>query len=124
MERLQEEKRLEQIRRKERTEAYLYITVNVLLEDNFDGHQGNDLYDPEHALYRVFRVRKQCTLHEFLELLSDSLVSVLLDKSFILLLSSYYISNSWLILLHFRDFICDTSLVLYRTVLIVYEHGR
>ncbi|XP_016915800.1 ubiquitin carboxyl-terminal hydrolase 7 isoform X1 [Apis cerana] len=73
VERLQEEKRLEQIRRKERTEAYLYITVNVLLEDNFDGHQGNDLYDPEHALYRVFRVRKQCTLHEFLELLSDSL---------------------------------------------------
>nr|XP_012150583.1 PREDICTED: ubiquitin carboxyl-terminal hydrolase 7 isoform X5 [Megachile rotundata] len=73
VERLQEEKRLEQIRRKERTEAYLYITVNVLLEDNFDGHQGNDLYDPEHALYRVFRVRKQCALHEFLKLLSDSL---------------------------------------------------
>ncbi|XP_018373851.1 PREDICTED: ubiquitin carboxyl-terminal hydrolase 7 isoform X4 [Trachymyrmex cornetzi] len=73
VERLQEEKRLEQIRRKERTEAYLYMTVNVLLEDSFDGHQGNDLYDPEHALYRVFRVRKQATVHEFLELLSDSL---------------------------------------------------
>lgn len=75
MERLHEEKRLEQIRRKERTEAYLYMTVNVLLEDSFDGHQGNDLYDPEHALYRVFRVRKQATLHEFLEVLSESLVS-------------------------------------------------
>ncbi|XP_071652128.1 ubiquitin carboxyl-terminal hydrolase 7-like isoform X1 [Temnothorax longispinosus] len=49
------------------------MTVNVLLEDSFDGHQGNDLYDPEHALYRVFRVRKQATVHEFLELLSDSL---------------------------------------------------
>ncbi|XP_015588700.1 ubiquitin carboxyl-terminal hydrolase 7 isoform X2 [Cephus cinctus] len=72
-ERLQEEKRLEVIRRKERNEAYLYMTVNVLLEDSFDGHQGNDLYDPERALYRVFRVRKQATLHEFLELLSDSL---------------------------------------------------
>jgi ubiquitin carboxyl-terminal hydrolase 7 len=55
------------------------MTVNVLLEDSFDGHQGNDLYDPEHALYRVFRVRKQATVHEFLELLSDSLVSKL-DK--------------------------------------------
>lgn len=53
------------------------MTVNVLLEDSFDGHQGNDLYDPEHALYRVFRVRKQATVHEFLELLSDSLVSKL-----------------------------------------------
>ncbi|XP_023287513.1 ubiquitin carboxyl-terminal hydrolase 7-like [Orussus abietinus] len=73
VERLQEEKRLEQIRRKERNEAYLYMTVNVLLEDNFNGHQGNDLYDPERALYRIFRVRKQATLHEFLELLSDSL---------------------------------------------------
>lgn len=51
------------------------MTVNVLLEDSFDGHQGNDLYDPERALYRVFRVRKQATLHEFLELLRDSLVS-------------------------------------------------
>ncbi|XP_071563209.1 ubiquitin carboxyl-terminal hydrolase 7-like isoform X2 [Temnothorax nylanderi] len=67
------EKRLEQIKRKERTEEYLYMIVNVLLEDSFDGHQGNDLYDPEHALYRVFRVRKQATVHEFLELLSDSL---------------------------------------------------
>ncbi|XP_063971847.1 ubiquitin carboxyl-terminal hydrolase 7 isoform X1 [Diachasmimorpha longicaudata] len=73
VERLLEEKRLEQIRRKERNEAYLYMTVNVLLEDSFDGHQGNDLYDPEQAHYRMFRVRKQATLHEFLELLSESL---------------------------------------------------
>ncbi|XP_046819841.1 ubiquitin carboxyl-terminal hydrolase 7 isoform X2 [Vespa crabro] len=73
VERLQEEKRLEQIRRKERSEAPLFMTINVLLEDSFDGHQGNDLYDPEHASYRVFRVRKQGTVHEFLELLSDSL---------------------------------------------------
>lgn len=54
------------------------MTVNVLLEDSFDGHQGNDLYDPEHALYRVFRVRKNATLHDFIELLSDTLVSLLL----------------------------------------------
>lgn len=52
------------------------MTVNVLLEDSFDGHQGNDLYDPEHALYRVFRVRKNATLNDFIELLSDTLVSL------------------------------------------------
>lgn len=73
IERLQEEKRLEQIKRKERNEAYLFMTVNVLFEDSFDSHQGNDLYDQERAMYRVFRVRKQATLLEFLELLSVSL---------------------------------------------------
>ncbi|KDR24281.1 ubiquitin carboxyl-terminal hydrolase 7 [Zootermopsis nevadensis] len=73
VERLQEEKRMEQIRRKERNEAHLYMSVQVLLEDSFDGHQGNDLYDPDRALYRVFRVRKQTTLQELLEHLADSL---------------------------------------------------
>jgi ubiquitin carboxyl-terminal hydrolase 7 len=66
---------MEQIRRKERNEAHLYMSVQVLLEDSFDGHQGNDLYDPDRALYRVFRVRKQTTLQELLEQLADSLVS-------------------------------------------------
>ncbi|KAJ4444389.1 hypothetical protein ANN_06181 [Periplaneta americana] len=73
VERLQEEKRMEQIRRKERNEAHLYMSVQVLLEDSFDGHQGNDLYDPDRALYRIFRVRKQTTLQELLEQLADSL---------------------------------------------------
>lgn len=73
VERLQEEKRLEQIKRKERNEAYLYMTVNVLFEDSFEGHQGNDLCDHEHVNYRVFRVKKQACLMEFLELLSESL---------------------------------------------------
>jgi len=66
---------MEQIRRKERNEAHLYMSVQVLLEDSFDGHQGNDLYDPDRALYRVFRIRKQTTLQELLEQLADSLVS-------------------------------------------------
>ncbi|XP_058793308.1 ubiquitin carboxyl-terminal hydrolase 7 [Phymastichus coffea] len=73
VERLQEEKRLEQIKRKERNEAYLFMTVNVLFEDSFEGYQGNDLYDQEKALFRIFRIRKQATLLEFLEILSESL---------------------------------------------------
>jgi ubiquitin carboxyl-terminal hydrolase 7 len=44
-ERLQEEKRIEAIRRKEKNEAHLFMTVKVLLEDAFYGHQGNDLFD-------------------------------------------------------------------------------
>lgn len=78
IERLQEEKRLEQIRRKERSEAHLYMTVQVVLEDSFDGHQGNDLFDPEKAHYRVFRVKKQMTLQDFMEQLAATLVSFML----------------------------------------------
>lgn len=70
--RLAEEKRMEQVRRKERNEAHLYMTINVLLEDSFDGHQGNDLYDPERALYRVFRIKKTATVGEMMEMLADS----------------------------------------------------
>ncbi|XP_077294716.1 ubiquitin-specific protease 7 isoform X2 [Arctopsyche grandis] len=72
VERLAEEKRIETIRRKERTEAHLYMTVNVLLEDAFVGHQGNDLYDPEKANYRVFRVKKQATVQELLQMLAEN----------------------------------------------------
>lgn len=70
--RLAEEKRMEQVRRKERSEAHLYMSINVLLEDSFDGHQGNDLYDPERALYRVFRIKKTATVGEMMEILADS----------------------------------------------------
>ncbi|VEN46233.1 unnamed protein product [Callosobruchus maculatus] len=70
--RLAEEKRMEQVRRKERNEAHLYMTVNVLLEEAFDGHQGNDLYDPERALFRVFRIKKTATVAEMMEMLADA----------------------------------------------------
>lgn len=48
------------------------MTVNVLLEDAFIGHQGNDLYDPDKANYKVFRVQKQATVAEFLEMLAEN----------------------------------------------------
>ena len=46
-ERLQEEKKLEVARRKEKSEAHLHMTLRILTEDSFAGHQGNDLYDPD-----------------------------------------------------------------------------
>ncbi|CAG9828572.1 unnamed protein product [Diabrotica balteata] len=55
--RLAKEKRMEQVRRKERNEAHLYMTINVLFEDTFDGHQGNDLYDQERALFKEFKIK-------------------------------------------------------------------
>lgn len=65
--RLAEEKRMEQVRRKERNEAHLYMTLNVLVEDSFDGHQGNDLYDPDRPLFRVFKIKKMATIGEMME---------------------------------------------------------
>ncbi|CAB4030549.1 ubiquitin carboxyl-terminal hydrolase 7-like, partial [Paramuricea clavata] len=44
-EKLKEEKRLEAQRRKERSEAHLYMNVEVITEDQFCGHQGHDLFD-------------------------------------------------------------------------------
>ena len=45
-------RQLEAQRRKERTEAHLYMNVQVLLEDVFFGYQGNDLFDPDRVQYR------------------------------------------------------------------------
>ncbi|XP_054282413.1 ubiquitin carboxyl-terminal hydrolase 7-like isoform X2 [Macrosteles quadrilineatus] len=70
--RLQEEKKLEQMRRKERNEAHLYMTVQVLLEDSFCGHQGNDLFDPDRVTYKVFRVKKTSTLQELMDHFADA----------------------------------------------------
>ncbi|KAH6943427.1 hypothetical protein HPB50_021659 [Hyalomma asiaticum] len=47
--------------------------VQVLTEDNFTGHQGNDLYDPEKATYRNFKVKKLATLRELLELVAEQM---------------------------------------------------
>lgn len=45
-------RRLEAQKRKERADAHLYMSVQVLTEDNFYGHQGNDLVDSEKTNFR------------------------------------------------------------------------
>lgn len=71
--RLNEERKLEALKRKERTEAHLYMMVHMLLEDNFCGHQGNDLFDTEKVNYRSFKVKKTLTLSDFMETLAENL---------------------------------------------------
>ena len=73
VERLQEEKRQETLRRKERNEAHLFMNIHIFTEDSFMGHRGNDLFDPEKASYKVFKVRKQATLKESMELISEQM---------------------------------------------------
>ena len=76
VERLQEEKRIENLRRKERNEAHLYMNVDVITEDAFNGHQGTDLFDQEKVTPHSFKLKKQATLKELLELLAENMVSL------------------------------------------------
>ncbi|XP_072029469.1 ubiquitin carboxyl-terminal hydrolase 7-like isoform X3 [Amphiura filiformis] len=71
--RLQEEKRLEAQRRKEKTEAHLYMTMQVLSEDQLYGHQGNDLCDFDKIKFREFRVLKSATFKEVMGILSQAM---------------------------------------------------
>lgn len=64
VERIQEENRQEAQRRRERNEAHLYMNLNVYTEDNFIGHCGYGLYDPDKTQPKVFRMRKQAILKE------------------------------------------------------------
>jgi len=73
VERLKEEKHQELVRRKERSEAHLFMHVQVVLEESFAGHQGYDLFDSDKIHYRVFRIRKNATLYDFYNQLSQAL---------------------------------------------------
>ncbi|KAL4835965.1 hypothetical protein H8958_008956 [Nasalis larvatus] len=73
VERLQEEKRIEAQKRKERQEAHLYMQVQIVAEDQFCGHQGNDMYDEEKVKYTVFKVLKNSSLAEFVQSLSQTM---------------------------------------------------
>uniref|UniRef100_F6U4F9 Ubiquitin carboxyl-terminal hydrolase 7 n=1 Tax=Monodelphis domestica TaxID=13616 RepID=F6U4F9_MONDO len=73
VERLQEEKRIEAQKRKERQEAHLYMQVQIVTEDQFCGHQGNDMYDEEKVKYTVFKVLKNSSLAEFVQNLSQTM---------------------------------------------------
>lgn len=70
--RLSEERRLEALKRKERNEAHLYMTVQLVTEDNFQGHQGFDLYDAEQGVYINLRIRKTATFLELTELIAST----------------------------------------------------
>ena len=50
---------MEIVKRKEKTESHLYMIVRILYEDNFYGHQGNDLYESDKVTYQEVRVKKQ-----------------------------------------------------------------
>lgn len=71
-ERLDEQRRIQQCRRTERTEATSYMNINVLLEDYMEIYQKSDLFDPVNATYRSFKVRKATTIAELATLFSKT----------------------------------------------------
>ncbi|XP_025409585.1 ubiquitin carboxyl-terminal hydrolase 7 isoform X2 [Sipha flava] len=72
VERLQDEKRIETIRRKERNDLHIYTNVQVVLEDCFDSYLGLDLFDLDQSAVRTVKVKKTNTLKEVHKLLADT----------------------------------------------------
>jgi ubiquitin carboxyl-terminal hydrolase 7 len=69
---LNEEKRMETAKRKERNEASNYVNVNVILEDYFECHNGNDLFNPEIAHYRSFKVKQNMSFQDLVMLIQST----------------------------------------------------
>lgn len=51
------------------------VYFQIVAEDQFCGHQGNDMYDEEKVKYTVFKVLKNSSLTEFVQNLSQTMVS-------------------------------------------------
>jgi len=75
VERLQDEKRIETIRRKERNDLHIYTNIQVLLEDCFDSYLGLNLFDCEQPAFRIIKVKKSNTLEEVHQLMAETFVS-------------------------------------------------
>ena len=55
--RFTDEREIENIKRKERAEMHMFMSVTVITDEQFDGHQGHGLLDPDCVQFRVLKVR-------------------------------------------------------------------
>lgn len=76
VERLQDEKRIETIRRKERNDLHIYTNIQVLLEDSFESYLGLNLFEIEHTAFRIIKVKKSNTLEEVYQFMAETFVSI------------------------------------------------
>lgn len=56
------------------------MTIQVVSNDNFYGHQGNDLFDLDRVNYRTFKVKKSCSISEFLDIIAENMVCISVHK--------------------------------------------
>jgi ubiquitin carboxyl-terminal hydrolase 7 len=79
-ERLLDEKRLETMRKRERSEAPNYLQMNIILEEEFRNHKGADLYDLSKTdATKQLKVRKTDTITKVKHLLSETFVRIHVD---------------------------------------------
>lgn len=72
IERLDEERRIEMIRKAERTDQTMYFTIQIVLEDSFEGHSAAGYFDPDNVQYKTFRAKKTDTVGSLLGTICDS----------------------------------------------------
>ena len=53
--RFTDEREIENIKRKERAEMHMFMSVTVITDEQFDGHQGHGLLDPDCVQFRVLK---------------------------------------------------------------------
>lgn len=73
VERLQEEKRQEALRRKERNEAHLFMSINAYTEDSIMTYKGADLVSIERTPCFNFKVSKSGTYREALATIAEQM---------------------------------------------------
>uniref|UniRef100_H2YBF2 Ubiquitin carboxyl-terminal hydrolase 7 n=1 Tax=Ciona savignyi TaxID=51511 RepID=H2YBF2_CIOSA len=94
MDRLNEERILEAYRRKERQEAHLYLSVNLITEDMFCGHQAEDLFDFDRSHFtRHIKILRQASFDDLLQAISTAIGYS--KEQFRLWLFSQRPNNSW-----------------------------
>lgn len=71
-EKLNEERRMELVRRRERSESNTFISIHVLLEDYFEGHQTTDLFDLDKVHHRVFKMKKTQTIADLMNTFKEA----------------------------------------------------
>ncbi|KAJ3011309.1 hypothetical protein HKX48_006911, partial [Thoreauomyces humboldtii] len=71
--RLEEERIQQEAETKEREEAYLYLTVRVVREEDIAQHEGFDLWNFSHPLPCTYRVLKSDTLAAFKQTVGEKL---------------------------------------------------
>ncbi|XP_050329287.1 ubiquitin carboxyl-terminal hydrolase 7 [Bactrocera neohumeralis] len=67
VERLELEKRIEMARRKERSEANLYVSIHVILEEYFEAQQKRRLFDLDKVHQRLFKLKQTQTVEEMMD---------------------------------------------------------
>lgn len=66
-----DEREIENIKRKEKQDTHLFMAVTIITDEQFDGHQGPGLLDPDCVSFRSVKVRRDLTWEKFNSRISE-----------------------------------------------------